>query len=294
MLRKKRIGYWCALLFLLLTVPAAANFSDSGTIPYPRPYTHTVQCNPGDSIQVSVSTNHPSSVDILYMTLANNQKAYNSVAKSQKKTSHYLEYTAPGGKPPNNMAYWHYVVAVHGSAQNPTKYSVQIVQKSGGLKQQSDAFDAKVKKKLRILFANLNNEHKSLVSRIKSNSAEINTMSDAQDRRRAKLESQKAELQQLKKAIETEKNAAVQSSLRNTYNSRLATFRKDVEQFKAVNARWRRIYDDNKALRAQRDEIGDLGRALNAAQAKNDFDQCAILANNSSIARKFGWSPISR
>ena len=123
---RKQMSFLCGLLVLFITAPAAANYSDSGTIPYPRPYVHTIQCNPGDSIQVSVSTNRTSSVDILYKALTNSGWAYNCVAQSRKKTSHYLEYTAPGGKPTNNMAYWHYDVAIHNATSKRTKFSFEI------------------------------------------------------------------------------------------------------------------------------------------------------------------------
>ena len=253
-----------------------------------------MKCNPDDSLQVSVTTNHASSVDILYMAIVNGQRAYNSVSQSRKKTSHYLEYTAPSGKPANNMTHWHYVVAIHNSTQEPTNFSVQIVQKSGGLKKQSDAFNARVKKQLNTLFGKLNSENKLLVARINSNSAEIKNIRAVQERRKENLESQKAELRQLQVAFENEKNPVFKSQIRDKYNSKVRIFKRDADQFNNEIARWKGISNDNKALRARRDEIDAFGKAVNAAAAKNDFDQCVILANNSPIAKRFGWSPINR
>ncbi len=126
MLKRKRIGFWCVLLVLLIAVPAAAYFSTSGTIPHPRPYIHTVKCNPGQTFRVTVNTDHPSTVGIVYRVLTNSGWAYNQKATSQNKTSHHMQYTAPSGKPSNNMAYWHYDVAIHNITQKPTNFSLEI------------------------------------------------------------------------------------------------------------------------------------------------------------------------
>ena len=123
---RKRMSFLFMLLVLLIAVPAAAYFSHSGTIPHPRPYVHTVKCNPGQTFRVKVNTDHPSTVNIVYRVLTSAGWAGNKKAGSQNKTSHYLSYTAPNRKPDKNMAYWHYDVSIHNATNKRTKFTVEI------------------------------------------------------------------------------------------------------------------------------------------------------------------------
>lgn len=84
------------------------------------------------------------------------------------------------------------------------------------------------------------------------------------------------------------------SSIRNTYNSKAEVLKRSIREFNNEIDRWKRIYDDNKKLRVQMVEIATLGKALNAAVDKGDYDQCVIIANDSPVAIKPGWNFINR
>jgi hypothetical protein len=135
-MKRKRI-LRVSLLFLVSALflcaaavsPSCADYSTSGTVGGPHPATYTIKCNPGDSFTVSVGSNYPTSVDILFMTPAGNEWAYNSVAGSDQRTSHELSHTAPSGKPANKAAYHHYKVSILASTNKQTRFSLKITQR---------------------------------------------------------------------------------------------------------------------------------------------------------------------
>ncbi len=72
-------------VFCAAVQPSSADYSTSGTVGGPYPYTYTIKCNPGDSFSVSVGSDYPTSVDILFMTPSGNEWAQNSVAGSDQR-----------------------------------------------------------------------------------------------------------------------------------------------------------------------------------------------------------------
>lgn len=121
--KKFFLSFFVAVFILVSGIPCSADYSATGTVSGPYPYTHTVKCIPGDSFTVSVKSEHPTSVDVLFMTPSGNEWAFNSVTGSDKRTSHELRHTAPAGKPENNAEYHHYKISILASTDRQTRFS---------------------------------------------------------------------------------------------------------------------------------------------------------------------------
>ena len=132
--KKFFLSFFVAVFILVSGIPCSADYSATGTVSGPYPYTHTVKCIPGDSFTVSVKSEHPTSVDVLFMTPSGNEWAFNSVTGSDKRTSHELRHTAPAGKPENNAEYHHYKISILASTDRQTRFSLNIKQYSDGSK----------------------------------------------------------------------------------------------------------------------------------------------------------------
>jgi len=170
-------------LFVCLAVvpPSFADYSTSGTVGGPYPYTYTVKCNPGDSFTVSVGSDYPTSVDILFMTPAGNEWAFNSVAGSSKRTSHELSHTAPSSPPKNNAAYHHYKISILASTQKLTQFSLKVKQYSGGKKQDPQYIKA-VTMKLEKLAVAMDKEKKRIGLEVKNLIGQVKNMDVEIDR----------------------------------------------------------------------------------------------------------------
>lgn len=123
--KKFFLSFFVAVFILVSGIPCSADYSATGTVSGPYPYTHTVKCIPGDSFTVSVKSEHPTSVDVLFMTPSGNEWAFNSVTGSDKRTSHELRHTAPAGKPENNAEYHHYKISILASTDRQTRFSLK-------------------------------------------------------------------------------------------------------------------------------------------------------------------------
>ena len=293
-LRVSLLFLFSALFFFLSAVPpSSADYSTSGTVGGPYPYTYTVKCNPGDSFTVSVGSDYPTSVDILFMTPAGNEWAFNSVAGSSKRTSHELSHTAPSGKPANNAAYHHYKVSILASTDKLTRFSLKIIQR-GNNKNLDKEYIERAKKQLQALVKAMMNERNRLSGEIKQRADRIKGIDEQQKRRKTQLDAERAELARMADAIRSEQNKAVRSSMIQTYKFRQADFNSDVEAFNRANANRRALYNDYKGIREQRDAVDSLGNSISEALQQKDVDLCVLIANGSRLAQSLGWRTMKR
>jgi len=293
-LRVSLLFLFSALFFFLSAVPpSSADYSTSGTVGGPHPYTYTVKCNPGDSFTVSVGSNYPTSVDILFMTPAGNEWAFNSVAGSDKRTSHELSHTAPSSPPKNNAAYHHYKVSILASTNKQTRFSLKITQR-GNNKDLDREYVERAKKQLQALGKAISNERNRLGGEIKQRTDRIKGIDEQQSRRKTRLDAERAELKRMADAVRSEQNKAVRSSMVQTYKFRQADFNADVEAFNRVNANRRALYNEYKGIREQRDALDSLGNSINEAWQRKDVDRCVLIANGSRLAQSLGWRLMKR
>lgn len=299
-MRKKKM-WRVSLLFLVSALflrvaslpPSWADYSTSGTVGGPYPYTYTVKCNPGDSFTVSVGSDYPTSVDILFMTPAGNEWAYNSVAGSDQRTSHELSYTAPSGKPANNAAYHHYKVSILASTNKQTRFALKITQ-WGNNKNLDREYNERAKKQLQGLGKTLSNEMKRLSAEIKQLAGRIKGIDEQQKRKKAQLDAERAELARMRDAIRNEKNKAVQSSMLQTYKFRQADFNTEVEAYNRENANRKALYNEYKGIREQLEALNSLADSLNETWQRKDIDRCVLIANGSDLAQSLGWRTMKR
>lgn len=298
---RKRILLRASVLFLVSAMflcaaavpPSRADYSTSGNVGGPYPATHTVKCNPGDSFTVSVGSDYPTSVDILFMTPAGNEWAFNSVANSSKRTSHELSHTAPSGKPANNAAYHHYKISILASTDKLTRFSLKIIQR-GNNKNLDKKYVERAKKQMEVLAKAISNERNRLSGAMKQQADRINDIDEQQKSRKARLDAERAELARMKDAIRNEQNKAVRSSMIQTYKFRQADFNADVEAYNRENANRRALYNEYKGIREQRDALDSLRKSLNEAWMQKDIDRCVLIANGSRLAQSLGWRVMKR
>ena len=299
-MKRKRI-LRVSLLFLVSALflcaaavsPSCADYSTSGTVGGPHPATYTIKCNPGDSFTVSVGSNYPTSVDILFMTPAGNEWAYNSVAGSDQRTSHELSHTAPSGKPANKAAYHHYKVSILASTNKQTRFSLKITQR-GNNKNLDREYVERAIKQLDALAKAMSNERQRLSGEIKQRVDRIKGIDEQQNRRKAQLDAERAELARMADAIRSEQNKAVRSSMLQTYKFRQADFNADVENFNQVNASRKALYNDWKGVREQRDALDSFAKSIKDAWQQKDVDRCVLIANGSRLAQSLGWRTMKR
>ncbi|MDD4613296.1 MAG: hypothetical protein PHP80_09855 [Synergistaceae bacterium] len=298
----KRTRIMRVLLFFLFSAlflcaaavpPSSADYSTSGAVGGPYPYTYTVKCNPGDSFTVSVGSNYPTSVDILFMTPAGNEWAFNSVAGSDKRTSHELSHTAPSSPPKNNAAYHHYKVSILASTNKQTRFSLKITQR-GNNKNLDREYVERAIKQLDALAKAMSNERQRLSGEIKQRVDRIKGIDEQQKRRKTQIDAERAELARMADAIRSEQNKAVRSSMLQTYKFRQADFNADVENFNQVNASRRALYNDYKGIREQREALDSFAKSIKDAWQQNDVDRCVLIANGSKLAQSLGWRTMKR
>ena len=283
-----------ALCFFCAAVqPSFADYSTSGTVGGPYPYTYTIKCNPGDSFSVSVGSNYPTSVDILFMTPAGNEWAYNSVAGSDQRTSHELSHTAPSGKPANKAAYHHYKVSILASTNKQTRFSLKIIQR-GNNKNLDREYLERAKKQLDVLAKAISNERKRLSGAMNQQAERIKGIDEQQKSWKARLDTERAELARMADAIRSEQNKAARSSMVQTYKFRQADFNAKVEAFNRENAKRRALYNDWKGVREQRDTLDSFAKSILEAWKQNDIDRCVLIANGSRLAKSLGWRFMKR
>ena len=280
-------------VFCAAVQPSSADYSTSGTVGGPYPYTYTIKCNPGDSFSVSVGSDYPTSVDILFMTPSGNEWAQNSVAGSDQRTSHELSYTAPSGKPANNAAYHHYKVSILASTDKLTRFSLKIIQR-GNNKNLDREYVERAKKQLQALGKAISNERNRLGGTMKQQADRIKGLDEQQKSRKARLDAERAELDRMADAIRSEQNKAVRSSMVQTYKFRQADFNAKVEAYNRENANRRALYNEYKGIREQRDALDSLGKAINEAWQQKDVDRCVLIANGSRLAQSLGWRTMKR
>lgn len=298
---RKRKFVRASLLFLVSALflcaaavpPSRADYSTSGTVGGPYPSTYTIKCNPGDSFTVSVGSDYPTSVDILFMTPAGNEWAYNSVAGSDQRTSHELSYTAPSGKPANNAAYHHYKISILASTDKQTRFSLKIIQR-GNNKNLDKEYVERAKKQLQALGKAISNERNRLGGTMKQQADRIKGIDEQQKSRKARLDAERAELDRMADAIRNEQNKAVRSSMLQTYKFRQADFNTKVEAYNRENANRKALYNEYQGIREQRDALDSLGRSINEAWQQKDVDRCVLIANGSRLAQSLGWRTMKR
>lgn len=298
---RKRILLRASVLFLVSAMflcaaavsPSCADYSTSGTVGGPHPATYTIKCNPGDSFTVSVGSDYPTSVDILFMTPAGNEWAFNSVANSSKRISHELSHTAPSGKPANNAAYHHYKISILASTDKLTRFSLKIIQR-GNNKNLDKKYVERAKKQMEVLAKAISNERNRLSGAMKQQADRINDIDEQQKSRKARLDAERAELARMKDAIRNEQNKAVRSSMLQTYKFRQADFNAKVEAYNRENANRRALYNEYKGTREQRDALDSLRKSLNEAWMQKDIDRCVLIANGSRLAQSLGWRAMKR
>jgi hypothetical protein len=299
-MKRKRI-LRVSLLFLVSALflcaaavsPSCADYSTSGTVGGPHPATYTIKCNPGDSFTVSVGSNYPTSVDILFMTPAGNEWAYNSVAGSDQRTSHELSHTAPSGKPANKAAYHHYKVSILASTNKQTRFSLKIIQR-GNNKNLDREYLERAKKQLDVLAKAISNERKRLSGAMNQQAERIKGIDEQQKSWKARLDTERAELARMADAIRSEQNKAARSSMVQTYKFRQADFNAKVEAFNRENAKRRALYNDWKGVREQRDTLDSFAKSILEAWKRNDIDHCVLIANGSRLAKSLGWRFMKR
>lgn len=109
----------CALL-LGGSAFAVSTFSQKGWVKSPNYKRYTVKANPGESFTVFVNSDKPTNVYLNYMTAKNGQYWYNKVRESRGSKRHRIPFTAPSGKPANNMSHWFYSIQIGASGNQPS------------------------------------------------------------------------------------------------------------------------------------------------------------------------------
>lgn len=284
------------IVFFAAAGPSSADYSTTGVVGGPHPFTYTVKCAPGDRFEVAVSSDYATSVDILALTpdsRAHGGWAVNSVASSRRKAAHSLSYAAPAGKPENNATHWHYKISILASTQKQTKFMLKITQYGSGASR-SKAYVEQVNKQLQALGRAMKNEQNRLNTEIKQRSERIKSIDSEQKRKKERLVAELAELERLNESLRNEKNKAVRSSMQQTLKSRTDRYNASVESYNKTRAARKALYDEYKALGERRSEIDNLREALREALGRNDYDRCVIIANGSRLALSLDWKTMKR
>lgn len=285
------------LMFLALPQISSADYSTSGTVSGPYPYTYTVKCVPGDTFTVSVASDYATSVDILSMTpdsRASGGWAVNSVASSRKRTVHGLKYTAPEGKPVNNATHWHYKISILASTEELTKFSLRVTQQ-GTRDKQDPEYLTKARKKLEQLGVALEKRKAQLKLEMNNQMKRVKILDDALEIESSKIEAERAELITMENNIEHETNEAVRSSIAQNYERRLEKFNVRVRAHnKATEDRNKLLCLEMNKFMEPLKEFQALEKALIQAVEKGDFDKCVLIANGSNLAKSLGWQVMKR
>ena len=290
-----RMSFLMTLILVFLALPAVADHTTTGSVSGPTPFTYTIKCNPGESFLVEVTSDHPTSVNILSMTpdsRADGGWAFNAVQTSEKAYSHLLDYKAPSGKPSNNASHWHYRVSILASTSEQTGFELSISLFGG--EETSEEFNKKAKEQLEALARNLNNEYDELI-------AEINDMDtwlepkvkELNDRFRV-LGDKKAEIARIDEAIKSESDTKAKEGLLETRRDLAAEFSAEARQY---NDDFRQIENDlesRNAMVRRSKAIDELGESLRTPFNNKDYGLCVAIANRSDIARELGWVAIER
>jgi hypothetical protein len=283
-----------ALLILLLSAGVCLAFSHTGSVNRPVPYTYTIKCNPGDSFTVNVTSSPETIVEILALTPLGSEWAQSRAAKSPKATSHFLEYAAPGGKPKNNAAYWHYKVQIHAVTDKKTDFSLNISQRGTGAKNRDEAYVEQAKKQIDRLGEALSKKRQAHSATSASLREDLEKRKDRIVKWREKIRAEKAELNELFDKIDAEPNDAVRSDMTFKYEDRRKQLSREIDRFNDATLEARAVLDREQAELQEIAKIDNLLKPLAEAYSKGDYDRCVLIANGSDLARSMGWVQITR
>ena len=292
---RKKASVLVTIFLFFLASPATADLSTTGSVSGPTPFIYTVKCNPGESFLVEVSSDHPTSVNILSMTpdsRADGGWAINAVKSSQSAYSHLLDYKAPTGKPTNNASHWHYRVSILASTSEQTGFELSISLFGG--EETSEEFSKKAKEQLEALARNLNNEYDELLGKIDEMDTWLEPKVKELNGRFKVLEDKKAEIARIDEAIKSESDTQAKESLLETRKALAAEFSAEARQY---NDDFRQIENDlesRNAMVRRSKAIDELGEALRTPFNNKDYGLCVAIANRSDIAMELGWEVIER
>ncbi|MGI6783125.1 MAG: hypothetical protein ACOX5A_02770 [Aminivibrio sp.] len=281
-------------LILVLTAGVCFGYSHSGSVNRPVPYGYTVKCNPGDVFTVSVTSSHETIVEILALTPLGTEWARNRVSKSPKGTNHHLEYTAPGDKPKNNAAYWHYKVQIHAAADKKTDFSLNISQRGTGEKNRDEAYAEQAKKQIDRLGEALSKKRQAHSAKSASLREDLEIKKERIVKWREKIRAEKAELNELFDRIDEEPNDAVRSDMTFKYEKRRSQLHQEIDRFNDAAAEAMAVLDREQAELQEIAKIDNLLKPLAEAYSKGDLDRCVLILNGSDLARSMGWLTINR
>ena len=292
---RKQVSLLMTVSLIFMALPAIADYSTSGSVSGPTPFTHTIKCNPGESFLVEVSSDHPTSVSILSMTpdsRANGGWAFNAVRSSEGAYSHLLDYKAPSGKPSNNASHWHYRISILASTGEPTGFDLSVSR--FGEEERSQEFNEKAKEQLEALARNLNREYDELIVKVDEMDKWLQPkVQELNDRFKA-LEEKKAEIARIDEAIKSESDTQAKEDILVTRRALAAEFSAEARQY---NDDFRQIENDlelrNSMVRRSK-AVEELGESLRTPFNNKDYGLCAAIANRSDIARELGWVAIDR
>lgn len=301
-LHRKICGFPVSVAALMIIVPtlaffrvspAEADHSASGTVAGPTSYSHTVKCRPGDTIQVSVTSDYPTSVNVIALTPLSGEWGVDAVAVSSKKTSHSIRHSAPAGKPKNNASHWHFKVSVLASTHKTTKFSLKITQRGNG-GNLPDAYTAQAKRQLQSLGKAIQSRKSQLETAAKSRIDRIKTIDEERKRMEPSIEAGKAELRRIEQEIRSEKDKAVRSSMRQRHEQKRASVNRMIIAYNNLGQNRKALASDLARYTGPYEEVEALRKSLGGALSRGDYDRCVIIANGSRTAIELGWKVLRR
>lgn len=272
--------------------PAEADHSASGTVAGPTSYSHTVKCRPGDTIQVSVTSDYPTSVNVIALTPLSGEWGVDAVAVSSKKTSHSIRHSAPAGKPKNNASHWHFKVSVLASTHKTTKFSLKITQRGSG--NLPDAYIAQAKRQLQSLGKAIQVRKSQLETAAKSRIDRIKTIDEEREKMKSSIDAGRAELRRIEQEIRSEKDKAVRSSMRQRHEQKRASVNRMIIAYNNLGQNRKALVSDLARYTGPYEEVESLRKSLAVALSRNDYDRCVIIANGSRTAIELGWKVLRR
>ena len=273
---------------LLWALPAAADYSTSGTVSGPTPYVYSFKCDPGEGFLVEVTSSQPTSVNILSVTLdsrADGGKAFNAVKSSQKAYSHLISHRAPSGKPKDNASHWFFRVSILASTYEPADFTLSVTLLGDG---DSEDFNNRAKEKLLELGKKMRHENDSLKEKIAAMSWLKDAVQELNERKAAGLEKEE-EIDRITALAKSESDPQEKQRLLDIRNGLVTEYKTGAAQY---NEDYRKIEGDlevrNSMIR-KRKAIDELGASINELYKGRDYAACVAIANGSDIARELGW-----
>lgn len=289
------------LIFMVIGAPSPGegkDFSHTDNVVNPNNYSHIIKANPGDRFIIKVTSDLETSAYLSTMVPISQGSAewgYNQILKSKKNTYHELEYTAPETKPTKGAAFWHYKFEIFPNTYKWTKFTVNITQIDGGIDlKKPRKSDEEIFKLLDDLTTSMGNEMKRLRSQGEKVIPRLESLKKEYDEVKKLRTQYLEEMKEINRKNETEKDSEVLQSRFERFDQVNGLFKGLAPEVDRLLAEMRPFAVELDSLTERYNEIRTIGVAIDKLLKAKDFDKALALANESDVAKAFGWKPLTR